>query len=52
MDGYSSRPVNLDKKPYLNIINKPIHMFLDTKGDKIQINDSVNGCFGYLYKFN
>jgi len=52
MDGYSSRPVNLDKKPYLNIINKPIHMFLDTKGDKIQINDSVSGCFGYLYKFN
>jgi len=52
MDGYSARFINLDKKPYLNIVNKPMHIFLDTNGDKIQINDSVNGCFGYLYKFN
>jgi hypothetical protein len=52
MDGHTYRPINLNKEPYYNVIDKPVYAFLDTVGDKIEVTDSLNGCFGYLYEFN
>jgi ubiquinone/menaquinone biosynthesis C-methylase UbiE len=47
VDGFSSRGVNLDVTPYLELLGKPIERFYDSKGENKEV-----GCFGYLYSFN
>lgn len=52
MNGVSGRMVNLSKEPYLSHVGKPIYRFFDSKGDtKVEVLETSDGCFGYLYKF-
>ncbi len=45
-DGVSSRPINLESKPFVELLGKPIDKFYDSNGEAKE-----RGCFGYLFNF-
>jgi 2-polyprenyl-3-methyl-5-hydroxy-6-metoxy-1,4-benzoquinol methylase len=50
-DGVSSRGINLNSEPYLNILNEPEFVFFDSFGDEIICDKTTPVCTGNLFNF-